>query len=205
MLSERYAQLDVALAGIEAAWAQARVLLWSVEAGELRMLATRRCYDSDIEAALAVWRTKWRRLLAGEMLRLIGEIYWPVRAAGQERVVAVLQGVGGTCSLAHGPQVMDYVAWELHIVASALAHPGVESGADALDRAVAPAPAVTVLASADRDETERAKTLATLKRMNWNMSAAARVLGLTRQAVWKRLRRWGVKRPEPSPFAPRRE
>jgi hypothetical protein len=211
MRSRRYDEIDVALTGLEAAWKQARVLLWEACAGEVRLVGTHRCRDTDVEAALATWRTKWRRLQAGAVVHMPDATYHPVRTPDGE-LLGFVQSVGGASVNAEAPEVQGYVEFQLGALAVALAGPASDPTPELHDVAAlaaaaaqrvgtpARAPALMVLATDDADDTVRAKTVAALARCGWNASEAARYLGITRQTVWRRMKRHAIPRPEPSPF-----
>lgn len=212
MRSRRYEEIEIALTGLEAAWNQARVLLWEVRSGEAHLVSTCRCRESDFEDALAMWRTKWRRLQSGFSVHEHDAVYHPVRTQ-DGRLLAFVQAVAGASAENQEPEVQAYVECKLRALGASLAGPAVDpepefdepepAGAVAGARRSKLAPAVMVLATDDSQETVRSKTVAALVRCGWNVSKAARVLGITRQSVWRRMQRHVIPRPSPSPFDPR--
>ncbi len=49
---------------------------------------------------------------------------------------------------------------------------------------------------AERDGNQRETLLAVLREAGWNQSAAARKLGVSRVTIWKRMKKYNIRRPE---------
>ncbi len=125
-----------------------------------------------MEAALATWRSKWRHFERGVAWQEVRAVYHPVLDE-QGAFVGFVQGMDGTCGVPESHELSGYVKTRLRVLARALAHAQPDEKEDALmPRATA---VVTVLASSDSAETERAKTVAALVRSEWNATRAARL------------------------------
>lgn len=201
MTTYQYPVIEAVVRGLEAVWEGARVLIWQVVEREPRLVVTGHCRTSDMEAALATWRCKWRHFERGTPWQGLHAVYHPV-LDDEHGLVGFVQGMDGTCGLPESPELSAYINTRLRVLAGTLAHAQPE------ERECSPAQAasavVTVLASSDSAETERAKTVAALVRSEWNATRAARLLGIARQSVCRRMKRMTIARPEPSPFDPRR-
>lgn len=196
-----YTVIETVVRGLEAVWENARVLVWHVVEHEPKLIMTSYSRTCDMEAALAVWNTKWRALESGTVIHHARAVYHPVTTA-DNMFVGFLQGVDGTCGVPDGPELANYVQTRLRALAVALAQaPALAVGAAGEPHGSA---VVTLLATADREETERSKTVTALVRSGWNAALAGRILGITRQSVCRRMVRMAITRPEPSPFDSRR-
>lgn len=201
MPTYHYPVIEAVVRGLEAVWEGARVLVWQVVEREPKLVATGHCRTSDMEAALATWRSKWRRFERGAAWQEVRAVYHPVLDE-QGAFVGFVQGMDGACGVPEGPELAGYVKTRLRVLARALAHAQPDEKEDAPEPRASTV--VTVLASSDSAETERAKTVAALVRSEWNATRAARLLGIARQSVCRRMKRMTIARPEPSPFDPRR-
>ena len=59
-------------------------------------------------------------------------------------------------------------------------------------------PAACVDADADADDAARRELLRQLRAAHWNISAAARAMGLARMTLYRRMQRWGIEAPNKS-------
>lgn len=208
MRSPRYAEIEVTLAALKSVWGDPRILLWQVQSHELQFVVALQSRQCDFVATLAMWQKYWRRIEHGEVVRDGDAVYHPLRTATGQLVGFVQASDGQQLDREHGPVTSEYVTWLLTRLASTLTTPAIEPDAKAGDvvaasvaaRPKALAPAVVVSATADGDEVERTKLLAVLEANEWNAAAAADVMGVSRQTVWRRRKRLQIERPELSPY-----
>lgn len=178
--------------------------LFEVSAGRIRC----RYVDASLESrAERVWADHRTELLGGNTVHVAGAAYFPLV---EDRVVGVLEAVGAA-DRTLDRFAMSLLMCTLRVLPEALRCCDEAAPDMAADMAFAADPEHAASEHADNehvmrlalDELERQRLLALLDRHDWVVSAVARALAVDRVTVYRKMGKLGLRRPEPSPKAPR--
>ena len=196
MLTSRQEDIELALLALERGWRTPHVTLWEVNKGGARFVCGRAAPDV-FAIVMRAWLDGRRALARGEaVLSEPGRLVPVLNPA--RRLVGFVHAIAETTDSQH-----RVVAAALEALADVLGAASTETDAETAG-ADAPEPEWLRRPATAGEPRQRARFLAVLEASEWNLTEAARRLNLHRATVWRRMRRYGITRAVPSPYAPGR-
>lgn len=160
---------------------------WRRHGQRLHLVLGRPIHSYLLGAAEGVWSEARAALEGGQTVREAGGAFVPLRDDDGHCV--------GLLALDVDPAEADlaqrnFVATMLDSIRQAVVDSGVQERIWPLDPVLSGCDAVGRL--------ERAQLVTALDQCDWNVSGAARMLGVTKQALYRRMQKYAVTRPRPS-------
>jgi DNA-binding protein Fis len=160
---------------------------WRREGERMQLVLGRPIHSYLLGAAEGVWIESRAVLERGLAVREAGGVFVPLR--DEDGSCAGLLALDVDPDASDGAQ-RDFVAAIVESVRQAVRDSAAQERVWPLD------PALSAVNAASR--LERAQLLSALEHCEWNVSRAARELGVTKQALYRRMHKHGVARPRPA-------
>lgn len=202
-MDHRAEEFRTVVLALSTVWRTDRVSIWSVTSGQNTLAFGQVMHGDDLAVAGRTWAHWGPTLKAGEVVRRPGAVWYPLRTP-EGLLVGFVQAIDPDES--KRPFIRETVVTILCTLAELIVTPAEspleEAAEDEGAGHVGAAEALAALLRPSRT-VQRARLCAVLDAAEWNYSQAARVLGVTRQTIWRRVRVLKLSRPRPAVTDPR--